>query len=327
LAVLIVIFETSCFWDSSKSKNNSLLWLILLNSSDSSITIKGSSYNNAGVLQFYGETVYPSASTCLQSLQNDINGAIFPTVSERGNLGGQISTKMSSAIGADGVWFTGDDTVFICTELKVISPTISRYITYSNFTGTAADYYEYQFDATGRVIKRTYFNGKGPDTTWFTGDDLKAKDSDNVAILNATWSDNNNCTSIGYDTDGVTITQQFTVKRDTAASTITYKKFQSDGTTQVSANVFDYTNNRIVAYSTSMSVIIIYATNTLNSSKEEVTSTLYGGAGVDNNWFTDDDQILLYIESTYDPGGYPTGLSAYTDKTKTNRTGYITITH
>jgi hypothetical protein len=317
MAALMVIFQSSCFWDEHKSNNNSLLLLALLNTTNTRFLVTTTSYSDAGDLQFNVEDIYPSEAIYLQSLKNDINATLFPTDTENYNLGGSISTKWSSAKGGDNIWFTSDDTFSSYTELKAISSTISRYIIYSDFSGTVSHYYEYQFDANGRVIKRTYYNNAG----------AIEKDSDNVAILDTTWTDDNNCSSIGYDSDGTTVTQRYTAKRDTIANTVAYVKFQSDGTTQVSATIYDYTNNRMVMYSTNMTTIIAYGTNTLNTFQEALTSTFYNGSGGDTTWFTGDDQILIYSELTYDSNGYQTGTSTYTDDSKTTRIGYMIITH
>lgn len=328
LTSFFVILQFACFWDAKKSSNNkNLLLLMLLSLNSNLITVKTSSYNNAGTLLSYSENIYPSAAAYLQSQKTDINGQIFPTIYETMPLGGTTSMKMSSSIGTDGKWFTSDDTFGMYWELKVVSSTIARYIIYSNFVGTVSNYYEYQFDTNGRVIKRTYYNNAGVDSTWFTEDDVKSKDSNNVSILNVTWTDNNNCSAIGYDINGTSITQQFSTKRDTVANTVTYKSFQADGVTQVNAMLSDYTNKRGVIYSTSMSNITMYFIYVLNSFNEQRGTIMYGSAGIDTNWFTTDDVIVFYLESTYDASGNPTGSATYTDPSKTTRTSYSTVSY
>ncbi len=287
---------------------------------------KTTGYDDSDIVTYCIESTYPSAAVYLQSLKTDINSQFYPTSSEIIVFMGPITSKWSMGIGTDGKWFTSDDSFLQYMELRSVSSTVSRYIYYSNFTGTVANYYEYQFDSSGRIIKRTYYNGAGTDGTWFTGDDVKAKDPD-VCITDVTWSDDDNCTAVGYDTNGTTVTRQYSAKRDSVANTITYKMFQADGVTQLNAMVYDYTNNKAISYSTNMSTVISYSTYTLNSSTEKITQTYYSNSGVDTTWFTPDDTVWIYSESTYDTNGYSTGGELYTSPAKTTRMGYYIDTY
>lgn len=331
ICVFLIFFNIGCSFltkESSNKNRNLLILLLLSNASNATFMTKSTTYNNSGAMQMYSETTYPSANTYSISLVIDINKPIFPTKSDKLNLAnGATITKISLLSGTDGIWFTGDDTILSYTELKSVSSTKMRYVTYSDFTGTISKYYEYEYDASGRVVKRTFFTGAGVDGSWFTSDDVKAKDADNVSVLIATWSDVDNCTSIGYDTDGVTITRRFSVKRDKTAGSITYKMFQADGTTQVSAFVNDFAWSRDVTYSTSMSTIISYQKFTLNLYQQQSDMTMFTGAGTDTIWFNFDDTIMMYIESAYDSNNYVSGMSIYTDNTKTTRNLYTTVTH
>lgn len=289
-------------------------------------TEKNTGYDNSNNIIYYAESTYPSSAAYLQSQTTNINNRLYPTPIEINALSGSLTSKMSFGIGTDGKWFTADDTFIQGDELRPISTAVSRFIIYSNFTGTVMGYYEYQFDGVGRVIKRTYYNGKGTDGQWFTIDDVKANNS-NDSILVTTWSDNDNCATIGYDTDGITVLRRYTARRDSGANTITYKTFQADGTTQINAQAFNFTSNRSILYSTNMTTVTSYSTYSLNSLNEKITETIYTGAGADTIWFTGDDSVMMYGEIVFDADGYSTGGTIYTNPSKTTQIGHFAVAH
>jgi hypothetical protein len=330
-SIILLIVLTGCFLDPEKKNNNNLLLLALLNPSDKPVTIQSTYYEDDGTLMIYMETVYPSSGVYIDSLNVDKElQSIYPTFSDMFNLtNGWTLSKWSGGIGTDGIWFTDDDDFMQNDALVTVSSSVFRYITYEDFNDTVSAYFEYQLDTEGRIVKRTYFNGKGSDNAWFTPDDVKAVDSDSVCILETSWSDVNHAASIGYGTDGTTIVKRYSVSRDNGTKEICYKNFQSNGTTQISAVAFDYTNYRRVFYSTDMSTVTQYYDDTVGPAPlhEYISSSFYMGDGDDDDWFTGDDDLFAYTESTYDEDGYKTGAQTYSDAAKTTRLSYSVITH
>ena len=328
LIVLFVIVQTGCFLDPEKKNNNSMLLLALMNPG---FTVQNTYYEDDGTLMMCMKAVYPSSEVYIDSLnrENQLQ-SLYPAFSDTLKLSsGTTSSKWSGGIGADGRWFTDDDG-FMQNDARVtVSSSVFRNVVYEDFNNTIGGYHEYQLDTEGRIIKRTYFEGRGLDNSWFTPDDVKALDSDGVCILDTVWSDADHCLSVGYDTDGATVVNRYSLFRDTSAGLIYYKEFEADGTTQISAVVFDYDNYRTIFYSTDMATVTMYYTYTLGPAPllEDVSLTFYMGEGTDGDWFTGDDDVAAYSESTYDEAGYETGIQTYTDATKTTRMNYSVITH
>lgn len=222
--------------------------------------------------------------------------------------------------GSDGLWFTPDDTYYL--DVHQFVDTTHRRNVEVNSSGTITGYAAFTYDGTGRIISYRYYEDDGPDSTWFTADDVEQ--SFDASRYTATWNTATSVTGISYEDDGTTIVNRYSAVRDTTAQTDIYTMYQPNGTTIIQRLTIDYSHTLIGEFHSISGMGSIMVKKSLTMSNYESWHKGYEATASpsDDDWWDGDEVFGIgymstfmqpYTVYTYDGDGYRDTATHYSD--------------
>jgi hypothetical protein len=255
--------------------------------------------------------------------------------------GDPLNCRFVSGAGADGIWFTPDDTVLASERYDYDGTAKLTKDVISSESGTDVSYGSYMYDSAGRCVRYTKYVGPGPDGTWFTADDTIG-----YYIDYAYNSDSRLFRVIHYagpGPDGIWVSQDDVVSQYeeyrydpvgresghlkystagkdaiwfTADDTLSHfnkkvRNIQGRVVYDIKYSSFSFTNNNSGQDIWSGGGIVNYREYIYDTSGRVSKIVTYADPGADNVWHSQDDIVAGYCTVLYDSTGNKTTKTCY----------------
>jgi Glycosyltransferase WbsX len=207
--------------------------------------------------------------------------------------------------GADGEWFTADDTIGSYTISAYDNGNGGKLIQQIKYNGTGSDgtwfnsdddieyYASLAYDTSNRLSQKAYYSNAGADDKWFTADDVvsfyefSSYDTEGNRVLEVRYG--------GAGADGF----WFTADDDVSA----YTRFTYTDGNKLLREIKFYWSGDDGLWFTYDDNVRSYKTFTYDAQGALTNAVTYYGPGSDGNWYTPDDNVLFAATSAYDDSG------------------------